>query len=525
MAVVQSTTRVYVYGLALAALGMALALMPGTAVPPGQRLLLAASFVALIGLALLFPLKIGFRTNLALDTTVLFAAVLLFDPVVAMGIATGGYLLAHIIRRHDWIEVIFNCSETALQVGVGGYLLRLFEWDPNRLRFDRPLQLPVIIGAALVMYILNTLAVALVIRIQSGEPPLRVLLLGSVRSDFLEHVTQLLVGLVAASMVDSRPWVLPLLILPAVAIYRSLQRQVRLDQQTIERARLYEAEQRARAEAEAAVQSREQFVSIAAHEFKTPLTSLKANGQLLARELRQAEWDRGRIMTITMRLNTQVERFEALIAELLDATRMRQNRLELRPEWTDLTALAHAVVEQFALAEDHRIGHALVFEADGTVRGYWDASRLEQVVTNLVSNALKYSPPGAEVRVTVRDELDGAALIVRDEGIGIPTTDRERLFEPYARSRVVARRIEGMGLGLFISEQIVRRHGGEITVESELGVGSTFSVRLPTVPPGFATAELPCRDGPLATAPPEQSASPDMSHPATASQEIDAAAG
>jgi signal transduction histidine kinase len=310
-----------------------------------------------------------------------------------------------------------------------------------------------------------------------------------------------------------------------VAIYRSLQRQVRLDQQTIERARLYEAEQRARAEAEAAVQSREQFVSIAAHEFKTPLTSLKANGQLLARELRQAEWDRGRIMTITMRLNTQVERFEALIAELLDATRMRQNRLELRPEWTDLTALAHAVVEQFALAEDHRIGHALVFEADGTVRGYWDASRLEQVVTNLVSNALKYSPPGAEVRVTVRDELDGAALIVRDEGIGIPTTDRERLFEPYARSRVVARRIEGMGLGLFISEQIVRRHGGEITVESELGVGSTFSVRLPTVPPGFATAELPCRDGPLATAPPEQSASPDMSHPATASQEIDAAAG
>ncbi|HET7036048.1 MAG TPA: ATP-binding protein, partial [Thermomicrobiaceae bacterium] len=123
--------------------------------------------------------------------------------------------------------------------------------------------------------------------------------------------------------------------------------------------------------------------------------------------------------------------------------------------------------------------HTLVLEAPEPVVGEWDASRLDQVLTNLISNALKYSPDGGEVRVTVRQAGALAEVVVDDRGIGITPDELRTLFQPFSRGAEATRTASGAGLGLHISAQIVRRHDGNIDIESQPGAGSRFRVTLP----------------------------------------------
>jgi signal transduction histidine kinase len=168
-----------------------------------------------------------------------------------------------------------------------------------------------------------------------------------------------------------------------------------------------------------------------------------------------------------------------LVIDLLDASRIQQGRLVLQRAHGDLVALAQAVLDRFAEASERTPHHQLVLDASEPVVGVWDLNRLDQALTNLVSNALKYSPEGGEIRVTAR-QVDGRALVsVRDEGIGIPPAEQGKLFQPFVRSAAVRGSVSGTGLGLYITRQIVEQHGGMITVESEPGRGSCFTIPLP----------------------------------------------
>ena len=168
-----------------------------------------------------------------------------------------------------------------------------------------------------------------------------------------------------------------------------------------------------------------------------------------------------------------------LVSDLLDVSRLQQGRLELRPEPVELGELARQVVARFEHAPHRTPRHALVVAAPAPVTGEWDAARLDQVLTNLVGNALKFSPTGGEVRVVVRQEGGEALLTVSDEGLGIGPDERATLFQPFQRGEATARAIPGVGLGLYIASEIVARHGGRIEVASAVGEGSTFVVRLP----------------------------------------------
>lgn len=243
------------------------------------------------------------------------------------------------------------------------------------------------------------------------------------------------------------------------------------------------SEQESRRMAEEAVRVREQFLSIASHELKTPLTTLKVTLQLLDRQFRQPDPDRNRIETHLGRLWEQFDRLEILVEELLDASRIQQGRLDLRPESVDLVSLVEQVVDRFEYAPERKPEHQIVLEAQVAIVGSWDPSRLDQVVTNLVSNALKYSPEGSEVRVALQQSDSHAMLAVIDQGIGISPDDRQRLFQPFARSDVVRGNVSGTGLGLYIAARIVEQHGGTIRVQSEPGNGSTFTVHLPLTAP------------------------------------------
>jgi signal transduction histidine kinase len=233
-----------------------------------------------------------------------------------------------------------------------------------------------------------------------------------------------------------------------------------------------EAERRYR-EARDALEARDVFLSIASHELKTPLTSLKIHAQRLLRRAGAADLPALSAEEIAARahaMDLQATRLNGLVDELLDVSRITAGRMRFVYEPVDLTALARDVVDRFAspLASVSGELHAV---------GEWDRMRLDQVVTNLVSNALKYGE-GKPVSVRVEATETRARLVVEDHGLGIAKEHQARLFERFERF-VSERHFGGFGLGLWISRQIVEGLGGTITVQSEPGRGSTFVVDLP----------------------------------------------
>ncbi|WP_437522044.1 AAA family ATPase [Sorangium sp. So ce726] len=233
------------------------------------------------------------------------------------------------------------------------------------------------------------------------------------------------------------------------------------------------------AEAQEAIERRNEFLVVASHELKTPLTSLTMQAHLLARLLprvQRAEVAPERIDATLQVLNRQIARLAHLVNELLDVTRLNAGRLTLTRAPVDLAALTREAVERMR----QQLASARCrtqLELEGPVVGHWDASRMDQVLINLLSNALKYGA-GEPIHVVVRSDGDRALLVVRDHGIGIAEADQARIFERFERA-VSVRNFGGLGLGLYIVRWIVTSHGGTIRVESKPGAGATFVVELP----------------------------------------------
>jgi PAS domain S-box-containing protein len=249
-----------------------------------------------------------------------------------------------------------------------------------------------------------------------------------------------------------------------------------------ERAQLLR-EQAARAEAEAALRERDQVLATVSHDLKTPLTTIRGQADLLQRRLERAgAIEPERLAKGLELIGTAARRMGTWIDELLDAARLEAGRpVQLHPEPTDLVALAwQAAAEQQRTTERHRIR---VHTAEAKLIGIWDPVRLGRVLDNLLGNAIKFSPAGGEVVVSVAREADTAVewavVSVRDQGIGIPAEDLRYIFERFRRGTNVAGRIAGTGLGLAGACHILQLHGGSITVDSQEGRGSTFTLRLP----------------------------------------------
>lgn len=237
----------------------------------------------------------------------------------------------------------------------------------------------------------------------------------------------------------------------------------------VENARLYR-------QAREAVRTRDEFLSTVSHDLRNPLASIKGLAQLLHRRAqRLATAETVSFLESLTRIDAAATRMTTLLDELVEVSGLRIGQpLELARRPVDLVALA------FETAGTVRTdGHIVEVAAeDGAVVASGDASRLQRVLTNLIANAVKYSPAGARISVAV-GRADGVAVIaVRDEGRGVPSADLPYIFERYRRGSNVEG-ISGSGVGLTAAKQIVELHGGSIAVESAEGVGSTFTVRLP----------------------------------------------
>jgi len=238
--------------------------------------------------------------------------------------------------------------------------------------------------------------------------------------------------------------------------------------------------QRTQHDLERAVRMRDDFMSMVSHELRTPLNTLYLETQVRKLHLGKGNLTHfapERLPPMIDRDQRQIQNMVRLIDDMLDVSRMRSGALSIQPKPMDLAQLARGVIENLA-QQAEAAGTQFRLDAPEAVRGSWDEFRIEQVLTNLLTNALRYGG-GQPVEVRVGSAGPCAVLTVRDHGMGIAAADQQRIFEQFERTDASRKRAPGLGLGLYITRQIVLAHGGSIEVESAPGLGAEFQVRLP----------------------------------------------
>ncbi|MBX3070236.1 MAG: GAF domain-containing protein [Thermomicrobiales bacterium] len=227
-----------------------------------------------------------------------------------------------------------------------------------------------------------------------------------------------------------------------------------------------------------AARLKDEFVSVVSHELRSPLTPIRGFVQLVARDLSREGGHDTQVHRLES-VSGHVDRLTRLVDDLLDVSRLRSGTLEIRPVPTDLVDLTKKVVEAWAGGTSPV---AITLESDETsLEGHWDPDRIHQVLDNLVINAVKYSPPGAAVVMSLSREENAAVIGVKDQGPGIDDVQKAEIFGAFYRTPDAREgQVQGLGLGLFICQALVAEHGGSIDLVSAPGEGSTFIVRLPT---------------------------------------------
>jgi signal transduction histidine kinase len=229
---------------------------------------------------------------------------------------------------------------------------------------------------------------------------------------------------------------------------------------------------------EEATRLREDFLSAAAHDLKTPLTTLIGKAQLMERLALRNPSAPADLAGIQL-LVREGQRLKQIVLELLDAARAEQGRLVGERAPVELVGLAEEICARHSSVEHH----SCAVESSGPVVGMYDSFRITQLLENLIENSVKYSPQGGDIRLNIWADAECAYISVSDRGIGIPADDLPHIFERFYRAaNVNDRQFAGMGLGLFICRGIVEQHGGRIHVSSQPGVGSRFQIELPRTP-------------------------------------------
>lgn len=224
-------------------------------------------------------------------------------------------------------------------------------------------------------------------------------------------------------------------------------------------------------------QRKDEFISIASHELKTPLTSIKGYNQILERMVK--DWDNEKVKLYLKKTSLYIDRLNSLITDLLDVSKIQSGKLQLNTTEFDFDELVREGIDSVQLMDSH---HVILCQGKACQKVTGDKERLEQVFTNLLVNAIKYSPNADKVIVSVTCEGGFVKVGITDFGIGIDKQHQEQIFERFYRVDDPSKKFSGLGIGLYISQEIISRHGGKIWVKSEVGEGSTFFFTIPVYP-------------------------------------------
>ena len=450
----------------------------------GGRPELVAVFVQLVALSIVaqhFPLAIGPRRKQDLSQMVHLSILLLASTPVAIvlvgcaeAVGQSLFLLRrdrHGRRQRGVNSVLFNAGQITLGVGAAGLAsagarVMLAGVDVRPVGVDLSTLLGVIV-AAVALYVVNTVSVAAMVALHGGKSTLAVWREGR-GTHSLHSAGLLMLGALTAHSAAASPWVPLAMAMPAILTYISLKRS---------------------AEAEAGIRLRDEFLGVAAHELRTPLTSLRGYAQLLVSQVeRTGTVDPEKLARSLKTIDRQSAKLCELIDQLLDLTRLQSNNLSLERGPLDLAALVRDVTVSL---QPLTPGMALVVDAPSSVVVHADRLRLEQVLTNLITNAHRHGGAGGRIEVTVRaSERSGGqvSLSVRDYGPGIPAAHRERIFDRFFQAGPESK-AGGLGLGLYITRQIVELHGGMIRATCPAPTGTQFTITLPAAEVAMAPAQ------------------------------------
>jgi two-component system sensor histidine kinase/response regulator len=265
----------------------------------------------------------------------------------------------------------------------------------------------------------------------------------------------------------TKPVDMDILLLKVKTFYRIYEQSRKLIE--VQKALLHEIEIRKIAE-----NKKDEFISIASHELKTPLTSVKGYVQLLERSI-----EKGDITTVKrhlMKAQLQLEKLNDLIADLLDISKIESGKLKFNKKHFQMDDMLDNVVEIF---QQSNPDFKIIKKGNISAPLYGDEMRIEQVIINFLTNAIKYAPGTTEAWITAEKREDQVYIGVRDFGIGIDAAQQESVFEKFFRVEETAIQFQGLGIGLYISAEIIRRHGGLVGVHSKLGEGSEFYFTIP----------------------------------------------
>ncbi len=464
------SARIYIAALAVATLGLAAVALANASLPDPERGILAAVLAGLTAVAFSFQLPFGAKLKLSLGTSVIFTAILLLEPGIAMLVVGIGTLTAYILRGRDWDEVTFNSAQTALQAGVGGLLLASAGWDVDNLLLNRPSQAPAVLVAALAMYLLNTVLVATIVGLQLGTSPLPIWR-QALASDRTQELGQFALGFLAAVVAAVWVWALPLFLVPLFVLYRSLVAQQRLEQR---RESLV-------AEVERALESRSQLIALTLRELEVPITVMDGYTQLLSRTAERVVDDQ--MLRRLGAIHRQVGRLSILVDRLIRVRDLERDTagLELLP--FDLAiALAEVVNEVKTIIP------GVELQLQGQAQGVWvrgDAMWIELALRTLLLDAVQRSGPreGADIRIRM---VDGRAVVeIASRGVETRVLDARGVSETHSiGQRIAATGLGDPGTGLYISKLIAERHGGEIGSAPEDSGEGRFYFSLPAMAEG-----------------------------------------
>lgn len=452
-------------------------------------LLLLGGLLGVAVVAQLHSLPFGPRRKVNVAIGVYFSGLLLFGPAVAVALAGAGQLLgqgARLLRRNRVTgqrgttprAALFNTGQMMLATAAGGavYAAAVPLWTPEPLqRLENLWALPLAAGA---MYAVNSLAVAVMVALQLGQTPAATWRSGR-RFDLLHFAAPFLAGLTVALAASRQLWEAALLVALLAVIHLALRQSLHLEA----------GERLARAaaarEARAAARVRTEFFRVAAHEVRTPLTSLRGYIQLLQMHLETgAALEPERTHRALRAIDQESERLVRLASQLYDASRLHNGRLELERRPADVAACVRGVVD----AVRQTVRRPLRLVAGEKVWAPVDVPRLELAVRSLLDLLLRYGVGDGPVEVAVSRAPGGAATVaIWQPQAALPPEYREQLAERFARS-AGEHRLSDLGLGLYVGRLVVEAHGGTLRAERPPDGGTRFVLTLPAgdVPPGSA---------------------------------------
>ena len=461
------SARIYIVVLAVATLGLAAVALAQASLPGLERGILAAVLAGLTAVAYSFQLPFGPKLKLSLGTSVIFTAILLLEPGIAMLVVGIGTLTAYILRGRDWDEGAFNSAQTALQAGVGGLLLARAGWDVDNLLLNPPSQAPAVLAAALAMYLLNTLLVSLIVGLQLGTSPLPIWR-RTLASDRTQELGQFALGFLAAVVAAVWAWALPLFLVPLFVLYRSLVAQQRLERRREDLV----------AEVERALESRSQLIALTLRELEVPITVVDGYTQLLSRTAERVVDDQ--MLRRLGAIHRQVGRLSVLMDRLI-----RVRDLERGTAGLELSPFDLAIALAEVVNEVKTIIPGVELRLQGQAQGVWvrgDAMWIELALRTLLLDAVQRSgpPEGADIRLW-RD--DGRAVVeFSSRGMQTPELDARGVSDTHSiGQRIAANGLGDPGTGLYISKLIAERHGGEIGSAPEGSGEGRFYLSLPAI--------------------------------------------